>query len=326
MLSKVLRGIILTPLIYLLIAGGLILSQWPQTVTNQQGGLDFTNILAADGAPVRAPIQVQMRDGSQLPVRQYGAPDQQNMLVLIHGSGWHGMQFDTLAIALSDAAFVVVPDLRGHGIAPQRRGDIDHIGQYEEDIADLIDALRQDGQTIVVAGHSSGGGLVVRMAGGAYGDRINQAVLIAPYLHYNAPNMRPNAGGWTRPLTRRLIGLSMLNMVAITALNHLDVIQLAMPQEVLNGPLGATATTAYTYRLNTSYAPRDDFLADIAMLPPFLLIVGRDDEAFLAESYTPLLSSVSEVGSYHIVENVGHLDIVNAPETATLIREILAAP
>lgn len=63
------------------------------------------------------------------------------------------MQFHRLANQLSEHGWVAVPDLRGHGVSPERRGDVDHIGQLEEDLADLIDQLRQGGQTVTLIGH-----------------------------------------------------------------------------------------------------------------------------------------------------------------------------
>lgn len=131
--------------------------------------------------------------------------------------------------------------------------------------------------------------------------------------------MRPNSGGWTRPLTRRLIGLSMLNGIGISRLNHLTAIQFAMPQTILDGPLGHTATTTYSFRLNVSYAPRRDYLRDVEQLPSFLLITGQEDEAFKADAFETALSQASQRGTYHLIHDVGHLDIVNAPETAELI-------
>jgi len=326
MATSIIFQILLTPIIFLIIAGGLILSQRPTALAHSLDTLDFSGIQDTASADVSDPTKLQMRDGHMLPVRFYGEAGRGPLLVLVHGSGWHGAQFDALARALSNTARVVVPDLRGHGAAPERRGDVDHIGQYEEDLADLIDQVHHDEQKVVVAGHSSGGGLVIRMAGGPYGNRMDKAVLLSPYLKYNAPTMRPNSGGWARPLMRRLIGLSMLNMVGIRLFNHLQVIQFAMPQTVLNGPLGHTATTSYTYRLNTGFAPRAKYMRDIAALPPFLFIAGRDDEAFIAEAFEAVLSRASDQGLYHIVDDVGHLEIVNRPETVKLIQDFLDAP
>lgn len=323
-IGTVLTGLVLTPVIYLAIAGCLILSQPAGATRPVEGeGLDFTGVLSAERATVPAPEMFAMRDGTELPLRRYGAPGRGPLLVMVHGSGWHGMQFDGLARALADRAEIAVPDPRGHGADPVRRGDVDYIGQMEDDLADLITTLRQPGQEVILLGHSSGGGLVTRMAGGAHGGLIDRAVLLAPFLHHRAPTLRANSGGWTRVLVRRIIGLSMLNQVGITALNHLTAVQFAMPREVLDGPLGDTATTAYSYRLNTGYAPRSDYQADIAALPEFLLIAGRADEAFVAEAYQPLMAGITDKGRYLLVDGVGHLDIVDAPETRDAIREVL---
>ncbi len=307
--------------IYLGIALGMILSQWPSGEIGTEGGLDFDRQISA-AAPVAAPVRTyRARDGRALSYRAAPAPTKAKpLLVLLHGSGWHSAQFTRLATGLSPVADVVAPDLRGHGFAPARRGDIDHIGQLEEDIADLIAATRRPGQKVILAGHSSGGGLVVRFAGGKYGDLIDGAVLMAPFLKYNAPTTRPNSGGWAQPLTRRIIGLSMLNSVGIHALDSLVVIRFVFPKSVRDGPLGHTITDAYSWRLNTSFAPRGDYLSDIAALPEFLLIAGGDDEAFFAGKYEPLMRGVTGKGTYRLVAGVSHLDIVDARETLAMIR------
>lgn len=325
MLVKIIQFVAISGCVTLLIAGGLILSQRPVPMPDMtEGGLNFDQTLAADRAPARALSEVEMRDGYALKVRDYPAgTTEAPLLILVHGSGWHGLQFDALALALSGQAHVLAPDLRGHGTAPGRRGDVDYIGQLEDDLADLIAAKHQPGQKVVLAGHSSGGGLVVRFAGGDHGALLDGAVLLAPFLKHNAPTMRPNAGGWTRALTRRIIGLSMLNTVGITALNHLDIIQLNMPRAVLDGPLGDTATLAYSYRLNTSFAPRPDYLGDVAALPPFVLIAGAQDEAFDASLYAPTLQVANDMGRYEILPDVGHLDVVDDPRTTQLMKAYL---
>ncbi len=324
MLSKIAIFASISLIITLAIALGLIASQ-PTVEMSGEGGLDFDRTLAA-GAPDAPPTQAEkMRDGYDLQVRRYAGPSKDApLLVLVHGSGWHGLQFDSMAKVLSTRAEVLVPDLRGHGLVPGRRGDVDYIGQFEDDLADLINAFASDGRDVIMGGHSSGGGLVIRFAGGRHAGMLDKAVLLAPFLKHNAPTMRPNSGGWTHVLTRRIIGLSMLNTFRIRALNHLTIIQLNMPRAVMEGPLGDTATTAYSYRLNTSFAPRGDYLDDVAALPPFLLIAGRADEAFVAEKYEPTLAQASSKGTYLLVDGVGHLDILMAEETLQAVKEFLA--
>ena len=302
----------------------LIVSDRPKDLAelHADGGLEFGSVIAHGLSNIPEPKSIQMADGWEMPVRRYGENDASKpLLIFIHGSGWLGLQFNSLASRLSDKAYVVVPDLRGHGENPERRGDVDYIGQMEDDIASLIEAKRLPGQIVILAGHSSGGGLVTRFAGGTHGNKIDRAILLAPFLKYNAPMTRENSGGWTRVLTRRIIGLSMLNMAGVTALNHLTIIQFNMPETARSGEYGHLATLAYSYRLNEGYAPRSDYLKDVAALPKFTLIIGSDDEAFYADKYEEAMSAVNSKGSYHIVAGEKHLSIVDAPETEAYIRE-----
>lgn len=322
-----LRFAVISVLIYFLIAFGLILSQSPSKSLSGET-IDFSG--QADAAsPDPAPLQIyQARDGASLGYRHYGANNSDApLLIFIHGSGWHGAAYDGLARSIAEQAGmeVALPDLRGHGPAPQTRGDVSYIGQFEDDIADLAAKLLKPGQKLIVGGHSSGGGLAVRYAGGQYGSKLDGAVLLAPYLKYDAPTMRPNSGGWARALTRRIIGLSMLNAVGVTALNGLTAIQFNFPDEVLNSSQGKTATASYSYRLNTSYAPLDDYLANIAALPPFLLIAGAQDESFIAEAYEPLMKSVNPNGRYVLLDGQTHLGVISDDRTSALIAGYIGA-
>lgn len=322
MLFKILRPIVISLVITLVVATILVFTQRPIAMDGE-GGLDFARTLEKDGPPP-APLQsVPMRDGYPLQVRTYGGADNVPLLVLVHGSAWHGMQFDALGTALQGSADVIVPDLRGHGTVPGRRGDVDYIGQLEDDLADLITTVAKPGQKVIMAGHSSGGGLVVRFAGGAHGAMMDGAVLMAPFLKHDAPTMRENAGGWNHVLLRRIIGLSILNTFRISAFNHLPIVQFNMPKAVLEGSLGDTATVAYSYRMNTSFAPRSAYLDDIAALPKFVLLAGGADEAFISSQFAPTMGAVTDKGRYDMILGASHLDIVDDPRTLGIIKAFL---
>ena len=307
------------------LAVGLILSQRPLAVLASMPEDEFQADATAtsDMAPV-AVSKARLRDGLKIDVRQLSAKGiDPPLLILLHGSGWYGQQFDALLPALAKHADVIAPDLRGHGPQAKLRGDVAYIGQLEDDIADLIDLYARPEQKIVLAGHSSGGGLAIRFLSRAHGDRVTSAILLAPFLKYNAPTMRPNAGGWSRPLVRRFIGLSLLNAVGVTVLNHLTVLQFAFPEFVLNTVHKVALTRAYTYRMNLSYEPRSDYLSDIAALPRFDLIVGQDDKFFIADAFKPLMRAVTDKGQYHMIQTRGHLNLLYAPETLQIIKRHL---
>lgn len=323
MIREVLKFMAISGAITALIPLGLILSQPVKPLESVGPTLNFDGILQGNDGPLIPPPpaeSVAMRDGYALQIRPY-ENGEGALIVLVHGSGWNGLQFSQLAPQLRGT--VLVPDLRGHGAQPGRRGDVDYIGQLEDDLADLITAKAAPGQKVVLIGHSSGGGLVVRFAGGQHKDLMDHAVLLAPFLHHSAPTMRPRSGGWAQPLIRRIIALSMLNSVGITAWNHLTAIQFKMPTEVLEGPLGHLATTSYSYRLNQSYAPRSNYINDIKGLPDFLLLVGGRDEAFVADAYPPLMEAETDKGHYQILTGLGHLDLVDAPQTLGAIQGFL---
>ena len=310
-----LRAALIGAAVFLAIAGGLILSQRPgQPFTG--GGLTFPEPGGPIAAP--APLGYTARDGVDLAYRLFPGPEGAPLVVLIHGSGAHGLYYAGLAGALSEHATVLLPDLRGHGASRAKAPDVTHIGQLEEDIADLARAHLQPGQTFVLAGHSSGGGLAIRYAGGAQTPRPDGAMLLSPFLKYDAPTMRENSGGWARPLTRRIIGLSMLNAVGIRALNGLTAIEFNVPER-LRGEM----TDAYSFRLNASYAPRSDYLKDISALPPYILIAGDADEAFRADRFQATMAPSNPGGSYHLIPGVSHLGVIGAAITPRLMGEYL---
>ncbi|MCB0035389.1 MAG: alpha/beta hydrolase, partial [Anaerolineales bacterium] len=97
-----------------------------------------------------------------------------------------------------------------------------------------------------------------------------------------------------------------------------------MPQTVLDGPLGRSATITYSYRLNTAYAPRSNYSRDLtAMQQPFFLVAGLNDQAFIAEQYQPTFSQYTQSGHYHLLPNTGHIDLLTHPDLSALIANWL---
>ncbi len=324
MIAEVSKFLLIPGLIYLGITAVLITTNRPTTITTE-GGLDFAALTAVSYQTLPNLQPYTAHDGVQLQYRLYpSAAEANKAIILLHGSGWHSMQFHPLAEHLSQNGLthVITPDLRGHGFTPARRGDVAYIGQLEDDLADLIGVVKAQFPSAMVigGGHSSGGGLAIRFAGGEHGAMADAYLLLAPFLEYNAPTTRPNSGDWARPLSRRIAGLTMLNNIGIRWFNHLAVIQFNMLQAVLDSPLGNSATTAYSYRLNTSYAPRSNDGRDLtAMQQPFLLVAGMADQSFMTEQYEPTISAHTSAGTYTLLPDVGHIDLL----TTSKIEPIL---
>ena len=313
-------SIFIFALIYFGIAAVLIICGKPKKQAPHMGNLAFHEAFIdyKSMPPLKSFVA---RDNKKLSYRHYPAQSDRT-IILLHGSGWHSRYFLPLAgfISSQGLAQVYTPDLRGHGPAPERRGDIDYIGQLEDDLADLIAVIRKDNPKtmLIIGGHSSGGGLAIRFAGGKYGQQADAYMLLSPYLQYDAPTIRPYSGGWARPYTGRIIGLSMLNVAGIRWFNNMTVIDFNMPEEVRDG----TETLSYSYRLNVSYAPRN-YKKDLsAITKPLFVVAGTADEAFIADKFEPAISQFTKVKA-RLLQGVTHMGVVLGPEVRPVVKEWL---
>ena len=262
------------------------------------------------------------RDGTTLIYRSYGgqAPIE---LILLHGSSSHSAYLSHLAteVSRSGLARVWTPDVRGHGTSPQRRGDIDYIDQLEDDLADLIGWIRSmnPNAAVILGGHSSGGGLAIRFAGGSYKGTADGHLLLAPYFGYNAPTNRPELSGWATPKTSRIVALNLLNAMGILSFNGITTIEFDLPPAYRTG----SETLVYTYRLMTGFSPRN-YATDLqAIEEPILVAVGTDDESFYAEEFRGIFEAFSPHAQIELIPGAKHLGLVNEEVISPLIVEWL---
>ena len=254
------------------------------------------------------------RDGEQLAYRIYKSAAQR-ILIFIHGSTYHsGGGYHALAAFLSTTgvAKVVVPNLRGHYQSGRRRGDVDYIGQLEDDIADLITFLRSERMTgpITLGGHSSGGGLTIRFAGGSHALMVSSYLPLAPIIP-RSPSVRGGtAGGWANIHWRRLFGLLALNAVGIHGFDGLPIVAFNKPPQFWDG----TETLSYSYRLNVSYHPRNNYQADIRGLGEHaLVLIGANDEAIDPEALRTIIAAGAPHARVQILPGISHFGVFSEP-------------
>ena len=264
----------------------------------------------------------QARDGTMLLYRSYGGQSPID-LILVHGSGSDSVYLSLLAtrIASSDIVRVWTPDVRGHGPSPQRRGDIDYIDQLEDDLADLSAWIRSMNPRgiLVLGGHSSGGGLVIRFAGGSYRGTADGYLLLAPFLQHDAPTLRPQVGGWATPKTSRIVALNVLNAMGIRRLNGLTTIEFNLQLARRNGD----ETLSYSYRLMTGFNPRN-YESDLGALEePTLVVVGTDDESFYAEEFSGVFGAFTPHAQVELIPDAKHLGLVVEAVVPPLVVEWL---
>ena len=290
-------------------------------VADVQGAFTWNELVgtAIPSSPIES---FQARDGSTLFYRSYGEQSPID-LVLMHGSGFDSAYLGSLATRISSTgiARVWTPDVRGHGLSPQRRGDIDYVDQLEDDLADLSGWIRWRNPhgVLVIGGHSSGGGLAIRFAGGPYRGTADGYLLLAPFLQYDAPTVRPGVGGWATPKTSRIVGLNVLNAIGIRSFNGLTAIEFNLPPTYRTG----NETLFYSYRLMTGFSPRN-YVSDLRTLrEPILVVAGADDEAFYAEEFRDVFGSLTPHADIELVADTTHLGLVVATELPPLVIEWL---
>jgi pimeloyl-ACP methyl ester carboxylesterase len=282
---------------------------------------DAGKTIGQEAADLPAVTRFKARDGTMLAYRAYPAsPDR--VAVVIHGSSGSSAAVHGFAKALqSSGVSVYAPDMRGHG-ASGRNGDIDYVGQLEDDLIDLLGALGPvpPGGKRVLVGHSSGGGFVLRVAGGSSGDRFDGYLMISPFLRHDAPTVRPNTGGWAAPSVPRILGLSILSAAGIHWFEGLPVVAFAIaPQD-----LHPNRTARYSFRLWANFAPHRNWQGDIANIRrPAMVLVGAKDELFVAEAFAPAFRTVRADVGVETIADVDHMGMtVKAEGRAAVVKAL----
>lgn len=306
-------------LIYAVIC--FVLIYWPIPGKKEIKNYDYSSIKKNSNSSLLGERQwIKTRIGSMIFCRVYNS-ENKDVLILIHGSGSESRYLASLAGSIAEAkiATVLTPDLRGHGESGGKRGDLDYIGQLEDDTEDLIIYSKQNlgAKKIILAGHSSGGGFVLRFIGNPKNTKVDKAIMLAPYLGYDAPTVKPNSGGWVTVALKRIIGLSMLNNIGIRILNGLPVLFFNRP-EAYDDKL---QVPSYSFRMTVNFTPKN-YREDIKKIDiPCLVLVGEQDESFYPEQFQLAFEPAKRFVKTEILDSTKHLDLVTHQETFKRIEE-----
>ena len=311
-------------IVYLGIAAGLI--YWPRSAP-----FPAMDQAATVTEPIRkklstTDLQFTARDGSVLVAKRYG-PDTDRVILLLHGVASNQAQMAMPAAMLSDASGleVITLDLRGHGLSDGRRNDVDYIGQYTDDVEDVLRTLvaETEGRTVILAGHSMGGGIAMRYA------LKNDVPKPSAYLLF-APNFGegPTEGKREREEGAdgapsfvhfdlpRMIGQIMMNVAGIHAFDDQPILYFNFPPQV----------QAYSYRAVMSGQPVRPDTSDKALRAidvPLFVLVGEDDEVFNAAAFEGFVSANSD-GETQTIAGENHVSILFSKPGYDAVRNWIA--
>jgi non-heme chloroperoxidase len=268
-------------------------------------------------AEIPRPLSVKARDGAPLNYRLYpGRPDR--TVVLVHGSTGSGLEMHKVAQALQAAgATVYAIALRGHGGSGTQNGDVSYLGQFDDDLADLLKSLGLDkpGVHRTLAGFSSGGGFVLRIAGSSHAALFDDYLAISPFVAQDSPTNKPNAGGWAGAAMPRIVALSVLHGFGLSWFQGLPAVHFAT-----QATADANRTPVYSFRLMASLQLGRDWRATLARIrAPTQIVIGANDELFNADQFQPLMQAINRRIGVSVMPNEGHLGMIgDAPATAAI--------
>jgi pimeloyl-ACP methyl ester carboxylesterase len=142
-------------------------------------------------------------------------------------------------------------------------------------------------------------------------------VLLSPYLGYDAPSSRQNAGGWASPDLPRFFGLSMLRRLGIVCCESLPTIAFAV------GPnTSAILAATYSYRLMRNFGATRDYREDLAAATkPVAVFAGAADELMFPDKYS---EAVGPRATVRLIDGVNHMGILSDPAAVSAIADDVA--
>ncbi len=316
-MKKLLLILVTVVILFVLIIGVMIAIPPPKSLPKLEAiAAPFRSV---DFSKVPEIQYYRARDGSRLAYREYPEQHAKRIVVLVHGSSGSGLSMHPLAEYLQKQGMTVYSlDIRGHGDSG-RKGDIDYIGQLEDDMEDFANQVLKHPEATLV-GFSLGGGFVLRFAANTRQKLFARYVLLSPYIGRDSPTVKPQSGGWAHTSYSRIVGISLLGPVGQKLFGHLPVITYAIDPETAKYQVAQ-----YSFNLLMNLSPHLDYRADIASVKqPLTVLVGEKDELFNADAFEPLFAKSRPGTKVFVVPGVGHVTLTTSSSGISAIAEVIA--
>jgi pimeloyl-ACP methyl ester carboxylesterase len=263
-------------------------------------------------------IHFKMSDDIRIHGQKYAYPSNKTVL-LLHGVLSSSYTFNKMAGLLREAlqAEIIAIDIRGHGQSGGVPGDVSTLNQYAEDLDEVIQSVNSDNpdHKVILAGHSMGGGIVLRHAETFPETGVAGYLLFAPNMGHDVPTTSKELdleNNFIKVHLSRGMGLRMLNEFIIHRYDSLKVVFYNMPKQM---PL-----RSYSYRSMEASAPANFREALRSINKPLLVVAGSDDEAFIADEYLPIVKVYSN-GACFIIEGETHNGVRHNEEAMEEVKK-----
>ena len=240
--------------------------------------------------------------------------------LVVHGLGEHAGRYRTVAGALTGAGIdVFAYDQRGFGGSAGVRAYVDRLGQFHDDLAERLLAVRATcpGVPVVLYGHSLGGLIT---AGYALSDRDlpppDLLVLSAPALDSEQP-------AWKKSMAKILTGIApkmrLANGLPGDGLSRDPAVQAAVDADPL-------CTSASTVRLGAEafaeQARLQSLIADLPAMPMPTYVLHGSADPIVAPSASAVLEGKGNV-TRRVHEGLRH-ECHHEPEHPQVLAEVVA--
>jgi alpha-beta hydrolase superfamily lysophospholipase len=267
---------------------------------------------------ISEPVIFNMEDGINIIGQKYTHASR-TTVILVHGVLANSYTYNKMSGLLRKAlnAEIIAIDLRGHGQSGGAPGDISKPNQYAEDLNAVITSIKSErpDHSIILAGHSMGGGIILRHAESFPNTKIDGYVLFAPNLGANSPTTSQEIdlkNNFVKTHLSRGLGLKMLNELGIHTYDSLKVVFYNLPKQM---PI-----KSYSYRSMLASYPKNFKKTLQKMKVPLIALVGSKDEAFIAEEYPIVFTSYSN-GDCYLFEGETHNGIRHNTKAFQKINE-----